>query len=63
MHAINNSLPQTAILKNCCFFSSVSVEDFTIKCDGLVGALTKIHIEHDNSGWGAGWYLEKVGEK
>ena len=26
----------------------------------ISGDLTKIYIEHDNSGWGAGWLLERV---
>ena len=26
----------------------------------FTGDLTKIRIEHDNSGFGAGWFLEKV---
>ncbi len=26
----------------------------------ITGDLSKIQIEHDNSGFGAGWYLEKV---
>ena len=25
-----------------------------------MGKLTKLHIEHDNKGWGASWLLDRV---
>jgi hypothetical protein len=28
--------------------------------DLITGDLTKIRIEHDNSGWSAGWFLDHV---
>ena len=26
----------------------------------IPGDISKIHIEHDNKGWGAGWFLDRV---
>ena len=40
------------ILPHCHFCLQVESED--------IGTLTKIRIGHDNSGFGAAWYLDKV---
>ncbi len=40
-------------------FERNQVDDFKIEAVDL-GNLTKLHIEHDNKGFGAGWFLDKV---
>ena len=40
-------------------FERNQVDDFKIEALDL-GPLTKLQIEHDNKGFGAGWFLEKV---
>ena len=40
-------------------FERNQVDDFKIEALDL-GQLTKLHIEHDNKGFGAGWFLDKV---
>ena len=40
-------------------FERNQVDDFKIEALDL-GQLAKLQIEHDNKGFGAGWFLEKV---
>ncbi|CAD5121003.1 DgyrCDS9547 [Dimorphilus gyrociliatus] len=40
-------------------FKSGSKNEITIECPSL-GNLKRVHIGHDNSGLGPGWYLEKI---
>ncbi|KAJ8050374.1 Lipoxygenase-likey domain-containing protein 1 [Holothuria leucospilota] len=40
-------------------FDRGSSDMFRLKCNN-VGALKKIRIEHDNTGFGPGWFLERV---
>ena len=40
-------------------FERNQVDDFKLEALDL-GKLTKLHIEHDNKGFGAGWFLDKV---
>ena len=35
-------------------------DSFSISCETYLGRLTKIRIGHDNSGFGAAWFLDKV---
>ena len=35
-------------------------DSFTVTCGTYLGRLTKIKIDHDNSGLGAVWFLDKV---
>ena len=35
-------------------------DSFTISCGTYLGRLTKIRIGHDNTGFGAAWFLDKV---
>jgi len=39
-------------------FESGDMNTFTVQAD--VGDLTKIVIWHDDSGWGSGWFLDKI---
>lgn len=41
-----------------CFRRGTS-DVFMVKAKS-VGPMTKVRIEHDNTGFGAGWYLERV---
>ena len=34
-------------------------DEFSLSIDNL-GELKKVNIRHDNSGFGAAWYLEKI---
>ncbi|XP_053384453.1 lipoxygenase homology domain-containing protein 1-like isoform X6 [Mercenaria mercenaria] len=40
-------------------FERKQVDKFTIEAVDL-GKLTKIHVEHDNSGWRPKWYLDRI---
>ena len=40
-------------------FERNQVDEFKIEALDL-GSLTKLQIEHDNKGFGAGWFLDKV---
>ena len=42
-------------------FQKGSTDKFTFKSD-CVGPMTKLRIEHDNTGLGPGWYLERVSQ-
>ena len=42
-------------------FNRGSSDTFRVKTN-CVGPMKKIRIEHDNTGIGAGWYLERVSE-
>ena len=41
-------------------FESKQTDRFSVKGD-YIGELTKLRIEHDNSGRFAGWFLDRVG--
>uniref|UniRef100_A0A6B2KWS8 PLAT domain-containing protein n=1 Tax=Arcella intermedia TaxID=1963864 RepID=A0A6B2KWS8_9EUKA len=41
-------------------FEKGKTDVFVLKGGNDLGELTKIHIGHDNSGFGPGWFLEKV---
>ncbi|XP_068705662.1 uncharacterized protein [Montipora foliosa] len=41
-------------------FESGQKDSFSISCETYLGRLTKIRIGHDNSGFGAAWFLDKV---
>ena len=36
-------------------------DSFVISCGTYLGRLSKIRIGHDNTGFGAAWFLDKVG--
>ena len=55
-----DKLPLKSKSKNV--FERNQSDIFTIKAK-CVGPMTKIRIEHDNSGAAAGWYLERVSDK
>jgi hypothetical protein len=40
-------------------FEKGEIDKFSVKGD-YVGELTKLRIEHDNSGLGPGWFLDRV---
>ena len=40
-------------------FERNQADKFTVKGD-YIGELTKLHIEHDNTGRSAGWFLDRV---
>jgi hypothetical protein len=40
-------------------FEQNQTDKFTVKGDS-VGELTKLRIEHDNSGFASGWFLDRV---
>ncbi|CAH1787210.1 unnamed protein product [Owenia fusiformis] len=40
-------------------FERNQTDKFTLECLDL-GELTKLKIEHDDKGWGAGWFLDRV---
>jgi hypothetical protein len=40
-------------------FEHNQTDQFSVKGD-YVGELTKLRIEHDNSGFASGWYLDRV---
>ena len=35
-------------------------DSFTLTCATSLGRLTKVRIGHDNTGFGAAWFLDKV---
>ena len=35
-------------------------DSFPVNCTGSLGRLNKIRIGHDNTGFGAAWFLDKV---
>lgn len=43
-------------------FERNSSDLFTVKAS-CVGPMTKVRVEHDNTGHGPGWYLERVSNK
>ena len=43
-------------------FSKGNSDVFKFK-SSCVGPMTKLRIEHDNTGFGPGWYLERVSRK
>ena len=45
------------VLKSHSFFRK---DSFTVTCGSYLGRLTKIKIGHDNTGFGAAWFLDKV---
>ena len=55
-----DKLPLKSKSKNV--FERNQSDIFTMKAK-CVGPMTKIRIEHDNSGAAAGWYLERVSDK
>lgn len=41
-------------------FERGNTDEFRVECSTALGELTKMRIGHDNSGWSAGWFLERV---
>ncbi|XP_073234766.1 lipoxygenase homology domain-containing protein 1-like isoform X3 [Porites lutea] len=41
-------------------FETGQKDSFPVNCTGSLGRLTKIRIGHDNTGFGAAWFLDKV---
>ena len=47
----------------CAGFCFVFRKDsFAVSCGTYLGRLTKIRIGHDNTGFGAAWFLDKVSQ-
>ena len=43
-----------------CFTVFFRKDSFPVNCTASLGRLTKIRIRHDNTGFGAAWFLDKV---
>lgn len=53
--------PKTCSRTTVCYlFFYFRVDEFVVECPCL-GRLDRIRIGHDNSGFGPGWFLDKVG--